>query len=402
MATTQRQDNQATGKWRPPTAYAPGAQGADRYTPAIHVEGAEPAGAPDVPLPRINPATVRVKRDEVIFFANQLAVMVDTGVTLSEGLDAIADQTTTPVFKAVVTDLSEQVKGGVEFSAALQRYPRVFSELFVSLMRASEASGRMGPMLQRVCSYLNQERETLRKIRGALAYPICMMGFCAVVVVCLLLFILPRFEKIYAGKGAVLPGPTRALLGVSHVLTNYWYLVLAGLAGLIVGAVVFFRSESGREFRDTLRIRLPILGGMYRKAFLARSLRTLATMVSTGVALLEALEITAAVAGNRHFARIWNRVAQQAKEGSGLSEELANHRLVPGTVVHMIAAGERTGHLADVMDRVANFCEEDVKVAVKSVTSLIEPVMIIVMGLVIGGIAMALLLPVFSMSKLVR
>jgi len=358
------------------------------------------AVVPAVPVARA--ARARIKRDQVIFFATQLAVMIDTGVTLSEALDAIAEQTTEPNFRTVAMDLSGQVKAGVAFSAALERYPRAFSRLFVALMRASEASGTMAVMLQRASDYLGQQRETVRRIRGAMIYPICMLSFCTLVVIGLLVFILPRFEKIYSGKGAVLPAPTRLLLAMSHGLVEYWYLALIGLAGAIVGGYYFFRSRAGKDFMDTLRIRMPVLGKMYQKAYLARSLRTMSTMVSTGVSLLEGLEITAAVSGNRHFADIWNSVARQAKEGSGLAEELAKHRLIPSTVVHMVAAGEKTGQLAKVTSRVADFCDEDVRVAVKSISSLIEPAMIILMGMVIGGIAMALLLPVFSMSKLLR
>jgi type IV pilus assembly protein PilC len=346
--------------------------------------------------------SVKAKRDEVIFFTTQLAVMVDAGVTLPEGLDAIADQTKESGFKAVVGDLSEQVKAGVPFSDALERYPRIFSRLFVALMRASEVSGTMGPMLQRASEYLGQERETLKKVKGAMIYPVCMLSFCALVVVGLLIFVLPRFETIYANKGAALPLPTRALLALSHGMVDYWYIVLTLAAAAGAGLYWYFRSPGGKRMLDTVRIRLPLLGGMYRKAYLARSLRTMSTMISTGVSLLDGLEITAQVAGNRHYAEIWDSVAENARQGSSVSEELAKHPLVPGTVTHMVAAGERTGQLAKVMDRVAEFCEQDVAVAVKSVTALIEPAMIIAMGILIGGIAMALLLPVFSMSKLVR
>jgi len=358
--------------------------------------------AGELPLPNINPARVKVKRDEVIFFTSQLAVMIETGVTISEAMDAIADQTKEPVFKAIVSDLSAQVKAGVEFSASLEKYPRVFTRMFVALMRASEASGQMATMLRRASDYMSQERETLKKIRGAMIYPICMLVFCTLVVIALLIFILPRFEKIYSGKGAVLPLPTRMLLGLSHGLTDYLYLILPATIGAIVGLAFFAKSESGKRFMDTVRIRLPMIGVMYRKAYLARGLRTLGTMISTGVALLEGLEITSRIAGNRHFEAIWDSVAQQAREGGSITDELTKHSLVPGTVTQMIAAGERTGQLANVMNRVADFCEEDVKIAVKSVTALVEPFMIIVMGIIIGGIAMALLLPVFSMSKLVH
>lgn len=360
-----------------------------------------PVGRPEArEAPRII-SRIKAKRDDVIFFTTQLAVMVETGVTLSEALDAIGEQAHQPDMKALVEDLSGQVKSGVPFSAALERHPRSFSRLIVALMRASEASGTMGQMLRRAADYMAQERETVKRVKGAMIYPLCMLAFCLLVVTALLIFILPRFEKIYAGKSAILPAPTRFLLDLSRGIIGYWPLVLAGLAAVAVSLFFFFRSERGSAFLHAVRIHTPIIGQMYRKAYLARSLRTLATMIATGVSILEALEIAAQVAGNRYYAGVWSSVAEQAKEGSSVSEELARHDLVPRTVVHMVAAGERSGQLAQVMHRIADFSEEDVRVAVKAVTSLIEPAMIIIMGAVIGGIAMALLLPVFSLSRIV-
>lgn len=401
--------SQDTQRWRHPSQM-PGSAGSRSPYAAPNLQHRGPSASPKdlraapaepaLPPVRVNPVKVTVKRDEVIFFTSQLAVMIETGVTISEALDAIADQAKDLKFRAIVRDLSEQVKVGVEFSAALEEYPRVFSRMFVALMRASEASGQMATMLRRAADYMGQERETLKKIRGAMIYPICMLVFCTLVVIGLLVFILPRFEKIYTGKGAVLPTPTRLLLGISHGLTDYWFLVIPATAGAIVGLIYYAKSESGKRLMDTIRIRMPMIGVMYRKAYLARGLRTLGTMISTGVALLEGLEITSRVSGNRHFQAIWDAVADQARRGGSLTDELARHSLVPGTVTQMIAAGERTGQLANVMNRVADYCEEDVKIAVKGVTALVEPMMIIIMGVIIGGIAMALLLPVFSMSKL--
>jgi len=343
----------------------------------------------------------KIKKDDVIYFTTQLAVMVDTGVPLSEALDAIATQSDHPSLQAVVQELSDDVKAGTEFSTALEKHPRLFNRLFVALMRASEASGTMGSMLQRTSEYMAQEQETRRRVKGALTYPLCMLGFCVLVVVGLLIFIMPRFEKIYAGKGAVLPAPTRALLGLSNGLIDHWAFVVGGVGALAIAGWFYFSSPAGKTFLDNLRIRLPIFGKMYRTAYLARSLRTMATMVSTGVNMLDGLSITAQVAGNHFYRKVWLDLAESVKEGATLSAELAGCELIPRTVSQMIAAGERTGKLSLVMNRVADFCEEQLKVSVKTVTTMIEPLMIIVMGIVIGGIAMALLLPIFSISKVV-
>ena len=366
----------------------------------------EGAGAAAARQPSSSPGVFggigrKVPLDHVIYFCCQLAVMVDTGVPLSEALDGIAAGTEHPATKAVLMDVSEQVKGGTEFSAALESHPKVFSKLFAALMRASEASGTMGPMLVRLSEYLEQDRETRSRIKGAMTYPVCMLAFCILVVIGLLVFILPRFERIYEGKGAVLPLPTRMLLGISGALIGHWAIVLLIVAAAGAGLFLLLRSRSGQILLDKLRISLPVLGPMARKASLARSLRTMSTLVTTGVTMLEGLTLTSEVAGNYYYRQMWRGVADRAREGGTLSQELMNYPLVPNMVAQMIAAGERTGKLGLVMNRVATFCEDDMKVAIKAVTSMIEPLMIAIMGVVVGGIAMALLLPVFSVSKLV-
>ncbi|MCP4375650.1 MAG: type II secretion system F family protein [bacterium] len=341
----------------------------------------------------------KIKKDDIIFFAAQLAVMVDTGVPLSEGLDIIGNQSEHTGLKKLLAEVSEDVKGGTEFSNALEKHPKYFDTLFVSLMRASEASGTMGPMLQRVSDYMEEQRKTRKRIKGAMIYPSCMLGFCLIIIICLLVFVLPKFEKIYAGKKAILPAPTRFLLGISHAFTDYWYLILGTVVAGGVALVMYLRTPGGQQTLDTVRIRMPIMGGMFRKACLARSLRCLSVMVSTGVSMIEGLDITSRVAGNRHFKAVWDKVSDGVKEGSSLSEGLMDSPLIPGNVCQMISAGEKSGKLGMVMDRVARFCEDDLKVAVKAITDMIEPAMIIIMGLIVGGIAMALLLPVFKMSK---
>ncbi len=356
----------------------------------------EPSGAAT-----LGSGTKRISKDDVIYFATQLAVMVDTGVPLAEALDAITEQSDHPGLQAVVCDLSDQVKSGTEFSAALESYPKIFGNLFVSLMRASEASGTMGQMLQRLSVYMEQERETRERIKGALIYPACMLGFCALTVIGLLVFILPQFEEIYSGKGAVLPLPTRILMGMSNILIEDWPFVITAVLGIILASWFYFRSNPGRILLDTIRIRIPILGKMYQRSCLARSLRTMATMVSTGVSMLEGLAITSQVAGNYHYAKIWISLAEGVKQGETLSEQLYQQDLIPRSISQMIAAGERTGQLETVMNRVAKFCEDELKISVKTVTSMIEPLMVIVMGIIVGGIAMALLLPIFSISKVI-
>ena len=286
-----------------------------------------------------------VKRDDVIFFANQLAIMVDTGVPLSDALEAICQQTHNPGLKYVLEDITEQVRGGLEFSRALERHPKVFSPLFIAMVRASEATGTLGKMLQRVSGYLEQQRQLRKRVKGAMAYPVMMLFFCVGIVIAMLIFILPRFEKIYAGKKAALPAPTRILLGLSNALIDHWAIILVSLAVVITALVVLLRSKQGHVIMDGLKLHVPVLGSMARKAALTRSLRTLSTMIASGVSVLDALSITGDVAGNIHYQRMWQGLIGQLKEGSSLSEELSHCKLIPQSITQMVSAGERTGKL---------------------------------------------------------
>ena len=343
----------------------------------------------------------RVRQEDLLYFSNQLAVMVDTGVPLTEALDSIAEETTHNGLKAMVTDIANQVKGGIEFSAALGRYPKVFSELYVNMVGASEASGTMGPMLERLCGYMRTQRQTRKDVAGAMLYPCGILGFSLLILVLMMAFVLPRFEKIYAGKQAVLPGPTRALLNVSHVMTEYWAAILGGALVVGSGIYMYLSSPAGQSWKDRTRLRLPVVGRLYQKLCISRSLRTLATMLSSGVDVLEAIRITSTVTGNRLYRDMWLYVASRLREGRTLAEEMYDTPLIPPGIAQMIACGDHSGRLSDVMNRVSDFCETDVKAGIKSLTALVEPAMIIIMGAVVGGIAMALLLPIFSISKVI-
>ncbi len=343
----------------------------------------------------------KIRNHEVAHFATQLSVILDAGVTLREALDSIAQDGDEQAFGGIVADLSEQVQSGTAFSVALEKYPKLFNRLFVSLVRASETSDSMGQMLQRISKYMEQEHDTRRRIKRALTYPFCMLGFCIMVVLSMLTFVLPSFEKIYASKAEVLPLPTRLLLGFSRGMMENWALLTAVIIMTTIAGWSYVGSEPGRRLLDRIRINMPIFGRMYRKAYLARSLRSLATMVSSGVTMLDGLAITAKVSGNMFYEDMWNSSARKVEKGSTLAEHLSTSPLVPRTISQMIRAGEKTGHLGDVLDRCAGFCEDELKVSIKTVTGMIEPLMIIVMGLVIGGIAIALLLPVFGISEVV-
>ena len=341
----------------------------------------------------------RIKRDDVIYFAHQMSVMIETGVTLGEALESIAEQTTNEHFAAVVKDVSEAVQGGQPFSDAMARHRKVFPPLMISLIKASEASGTMGPMLERISEYLTKERNTMKSVRGAMTYPIIMTVVAMSVTVFLLAFVLPRFGKIYMNRGAVLPAPTRMLLFISEMVTTYWY-VWVGLAAAFIGGTVYARKQPwGKRGIDWLKLHTPIVGTMFNQLYLTRAMRTMGTMISSGVPMLDMITIVKDVTNNTYYEELWQEVDEQLRQGVQLSNAFFESPLIPSSISRMVHSGEKAGRLGVVMDRIAGFTEHDFDEAVKRTTEFIEPAMVAFMGILIGFVAISLLLPIFSVGR---
>jgi len=344
-------------------------------------------------------AGVKVPRSEVIQLATQLSVMLDTGVTLIDALECVGQQEASPAVTALVADLAEQLQGGTSFSAALERHPRSFPRLFVALMKASEKSGMMSKLLQRAVAYLRDEQDTVRKVRGALTYPSIMLGFAVTTTVFLLAFVLPRFTVIYANKRAALPVPTKVLMGMSDLVVNHWFALVAGIAATVTAAYYYLRTPGGRRVWDQIQLNAPLLGPMFRKLHLARGLRMVGTMAGAGVPLTECIATARDLCANGQFRGLWDRVSEQIQAGQQLSEPLFASPLVPRSVAQMIFSGEKSGKLASVMEQVATYSELELKERIAAMTRYIEPAMIVIMGVIIGGVALAMLLPIFTISK---
>ncbi|MDY7107970.1 MAG: type II secretion system F family protein [Planctomycetota bacterium] len=349
---------------------------------------------------RRSEAAKRVRREDVIAFCQQLAVMLETGVPLAEALDAFCRQTTRREFRAVLEVLRDDIYGGETFSAAMSKWPRVFPRLMISLMKASEASGTMDLMLARIGDYLQKERRTVKQIKGALSYPMFMMGTGLVLSVFLMVFILPRFAKIYEQRAAALPTPTKVLLGISEFLTTQYIYYGPVLLFVGLGLYLFLRQPAGRRTADWLRLNAPVLSVMYTQLYVTRAARTMATLVPAGVSILDIIDICRGVTNNVCFDGLWDEMEQGVREGRQISDAVSQSPHVPPNVASMIASGERSGQLGDVMERIAEFSEQELDSAVKQVTSYIEPIMVILMGIVVGGVAMALLLPIFKMGNI--
>jgi type IV pilus assembly protein PilC len=382
----------AEGKY--PTAVQPADQTGDEGGGAAAAASAASAAG-------VTGKGVKISRADVIQFSTQLAIMVETGVTLSEALDCIAAQTRKTNVKRVVDDIARIVQGGGDFSSALARHPRSFPRLYVALIKASEKSGMMAKLLIRATTYLRDEAEILRRVKGALTYPGIMLAFALTTTTFLLAFVLPKFTSIYANKGAALPLPTKILMGMSDFLVGHWMALIAGIATTCVLGYLYFQTEGGSRIGHWIQINTPLLGRMFRKLHLARTLRMVGTMAGAGVNLVDAVHTAQELCGNSYFRDLWGRVSEQIQAGKQLSEPLFQSSLVPRGISQMLHSGEKSGKLSQVMEQVSGYAEDELKEQITELTRYIEPAMIVAMGMIIGGVALALLLPIFTISRVV-
>lgn len=338
----------------------------------------------------------------VLDFTTQLAVMIRAGIGLRSALEGIADQTTHARFKQIILGLKTDVESGKQFSEALARHPKLFNPLYVNMVRASEMSGSFGSMLDRIATYTAQQIETRKMVIGAMIYPGVIAGMAVGVTVFLLTFVLPKFAGVFEGKEDALPWATTFLMGLSAFTTANWPYLLVVAVALIVGLVVFSRTTFGAYWIDQLKLRIPILRRMFRSLYISRSLQTMGELINAGVPMLDTLAITGDISGNRLYKRLWRHVYSHVKQGRKITQALHKNDLLPHAVVQMIGAGEESGKLGEVLDEISDYYAKQLRDAVKAVTSMIEPIMIIIMGSVVGFIAMAIILPIFKMSQIVR
>ncbi len=336
---------------------------------------------------------------DVLSFTNQMSVMIKAGINIRNAISGVAEGVKNARFRAILYQVKADVESGQPFSEALARYPKVFSPLYINMVRASELSGNLGHMLERLAVYLDQQAETRRMVIGAMVYP-CIIGMMAVVTtIVLLTFVLPKLMPLFQGKEEHLPTITKVVMGLSTTLTSYWWAILLGLVVLVVGLVLVTRTEGGRRGWHGLKLKLPLMGNMFRALYISRGLSTMGELVRAGVPMLEVLGITADVSGNVHHQEMWDRVRDSVQGGGKIVDPLRGHGLLPPNVVQMIAAGEESGNLGDVLGDVADYYARELKATVKAVTSMIEPIMIIVMGVIVGFIVASILLPIFKLSN---
>jgi len=344
--------------------------------------------------------SIRVKRRDLVVFTRQLATMLSAGLPLVQTLGTLAEQSPEGLAEIAV-DIRRQVEAGQTLSAALGRYPRTFDRLFCALVRAGEVSGNLEVIFERLAGYLERSDSLRRKVRGALAYPAVVLGMVLLLGLGFMIFIIPLFSDIFTAFGAQLPLPTRIVVALSEFFQQYFYIPI--LLVVIIWAFIKFygNTAEGRLSLDQLKLRLPIFGELFTKVSVARFARTLGTLVRSGVPIMDGLAITAATAGNRVIENAVRRTRKQVGEGRTFAEPLGETEVFPPLVVAMVAVGERTGRLEEMLNRVAAFYDDEVETAVNNLSSLLEPILMIVMGLVVGGLVISMYLPIFQMPGVI-
>ena len=337
----------------------------------------------------------------VLDFTTQLSVMIRAGINLRAALDGIADQTDHKTFKKVIEELKADVESGRQFSDALSRHPKLFGPLYINMVRASEMSGSFSEMLDRIGGYIAQQIETKKMVIGASIYPAIIGGMAVTVTVFLLTFVLPKFYTIFDGKEDVLPWATNFLMMLSRTLTDQWPFLLGGVAVVGGASFAFIKTEVGAFWVDKMKLSIPVLRGMFRSLYITRSLQTMGQLINAGVPMLDTLTITSEISGNKIFEGMWRKVHNSVKQGRKIAEPLQGSSILPKAVIQMISAGEESGKLGEVLDEISVFYAKQLKDHIRAVTGMIEPIMIILMGSIVGFIAMAIILPIFKMSQLV-
>jgi len=344
----------------------------------------------------------RPSMKHVLDFTTQLAVMIRAGIGLRTALDGIAEQTEHAKFKQIILGLKSDVESGKQFSEALARHPKLFNPLYINMVRASEMSGSFGKMLDRIAAFLAQQIETKKMVVGAMIYPGVIATMAVGVTIFLLTFVLPKFAGVFKGKEDALPWATTFLMDFSAAFRANWVLIAIGFIMLLGGFIAFIRTEFGGIWFDKAKLSTPIFKKLFRALYISRSLQTMGELVNAGVPMLDTIAITGDISGNTLYRRMWRGVFAAVKQGKKITQPLSQTKLLPHAVVQMIGAGEESGKLGEVLDEVARYYAKQLRDAVKQVTSMIEPLMIIIMGSIVGFIAMAIILPIFKMSQIVK
>jgi len=344
----------------------------------------------------------KVQLNDLVVFTRQLATMIDAGIAIVQALQALADQTPNKIMRDVIRDLCARVESGESFSEALARHPKAFNRLYVSMVSAGEKGGLLAEIMARLATYLENTERLRKKVKTALMYPTVVTVVAIVITIFLLVRVIPTFKEVYSGFGAKLPAPTEILIGISEIVQHYliYLIVLAGVG--VWGWLTFIKTPKGREFWDRRRIKLPIFGPIAHKICLARFTRTLSSLIRSGVPILEVLQIVSQTVGNVVMEKAIKTAATDIERGEGISQALSKNPVFPSMIIRMMSAGEQTGNIDTMLERVSNFLDEEIETTLSGLMSLIEPLLIVFLGVVIGGMVICMFLPIFNLANIVN
>ena len=344
----------------------------------------------------------KIKLDELTVFTQQLSAMLEAGLPLVGALEALEEQTENPVFRIILRNVRNDVSAGRSFSEACAEYPNAFPNLFVSMVEAGEASGGLAEILDKTSVYFEDTVKLIKQVKGAMMYPIAVIGLAIILVNVLLVFVIPVFAEMFNDFGADLPKPTQILISVSNFLKSYILFVIIGIVGFIWLLRRFVKTPKGRVIKDRFILKIPVVGELARKVNLSRFCRTYAILMRSGVPILRTLEITSSASNNVFVERACKEISRHISQGGQVSDVVASDPYFPPMVKHMARAGEQTGNVDGMMVKVADFYDNEVETLVGALTSLMEPLLIVFLGVVIGGIVMAMFLPIFQLSSVVQ
>jgi type IV pilus assembly protein PilC len=338
---------------------------------------------------------------DLVVFTRQLATMIDAGLAMVQSLQALAEQTTNKVMRDVIKDVCTRVESGDNFSEALQKHPKAFSRLYVAMVSAGEKGGLLAEILARLATYLENTARLRKKVKSALMYPTVVTVVAVLITTFLLVKVVPVFGDIYSGFGAKLPTPTLWLIRISNFVKDYLLFFVIGTGAAVYGWFYFIKTPAGRKFWDARRIKLPVFGGIAHKICLARFTRTLASLIRSGVPILEVLQIVSQTVGNVVMEEAIRQASSDIERGETIAVALGKHSVFPNMVIRMITAGEQTGKIDNMLERISDFLDEEIETVLSGLTAMIEPILIVFLGVVIGGMVICMFLPIFKLSEIV-
>lgn len=340
----------------------------------------------------------KVTSKDLVVFTRQFSTMIDAGLPLVQGLTILAEQMENRTFKAILKEITKDVEGGSTLAEALKKHPKVFDALFVNLVAAGEVGGILDTIMRRLADYIEKSEALKKRIKGAMTYPAVVVAIAILVVAVILIFVIPVFEEMFSDFGAALPGPTQMVVNMSRFMKSNLHWVIIAVAALIFLFKKYRNSKGGRKTTDTIALKLPVFGDLLKKTAIARFSRTLGTMIQSGVPILDSLEIVAKTSGNVVLEEIIFEVRASIAEGQTIADPLSETDIFPGMVVQMISVGEATGALDTMLNKIADFYDDEVDSAVDALTSMLEPLLMLFLGGAIGGLVIAMYLPIFQMA----